>query len=161
LNALLPRLKSIGTTILAITANPRSTLAKAAAVVLLTPVDAEACPHNLAPTCSTTAALAAGAPPPRARLEGRGVFPQSFAQNHPAGRLGKRLTLKVSDIMRGGEDNPVVRVDAPVAEMLVELTRKRAGAVNVVDASGRLAGLITDFDIRNALEKGLDVRALS
>ena len=160
LNALLPRLRGIGAKIVALTANPASTLARAAALVLLTPVETEACPHNLAPTCSTTAALAAGDALAVALMKVRGFGRDSFALNHPAGRIGRRLTLKVSDIMRGGEDNPVVRSTASTSEMFVELTRKRAGAVSVVDGRGRLVGLITDYDIRRCLEKGLDIRRL-
>lgn len=160
LNALLPRLRAIGAKIIAVTANEASTLAKAAALVLVTPVASEACPHNLAPTCSTTAALAAGDALAIALMSVRGYGRDHFALNHPAGRLGRRLTLKVSDIMRGGEDNPVVRAGATAQEMLVEMTRKRTGAVSVVDRRGRLVGLVTDYDIRRCLEKGLDIRKL-
>ena len=160
LNALLPRLRAIGAKIVALTANAGSTLAKASAVVLLTPVEAEACPHNLAPTCSTTAALAAGDALAVALMKVRGFGRKNFALNHPGGRLGRRLTLKVSDIMRGGADNPVVRGGASAQAMLLEMTRKRAGAVSVVDARGRLLGLVTDYDIRRCLEKGLDIRRL-
>ena len=160
LNALLPRLRAIGAKVVALTANPHSTLARAAALVLLTPVETEACPHNLAPTCSTTAALAAGDALAVALMKVRGFGREHFALNHPGGRLGRRLTLKVADVMRGGEDNPVVRSDAAAGAMLVELTRKRAGAVSVVDGRGRLVGLVTDYDIRRCLEKGLDIRKL-
>jgi arabinose-5-phosphate isomerase len=160
LNALLPRLRAIGVKIVALTANPGSTLARAAALVLLTPVEAEACPHNLAPTSSTTAALAAGDALAVALMQLRGFGRESFALNHPAGRIGRRLTLKVSDIMRGGEDNPVVRADVTAAAMLMEMTRQRAGAVSVVDARGKLLGLVTDYDVRRGLEKGLDIRKL-
>ena len=160
LNALLPRLRTLGVKIVALTANPRSTLARAAALVLVTPVKAEACPHNLAPTSSTTAALAAGDALAVALMKVRGFGRDSFALNHPGGRIGRRLTLKVSDIMRGGEDNPVVRSEVSAVSMLMEMTRQRAGAVSVVDARGRFLGLITDFDIRRGLEKGLDIRKL-
>lgn len=160
LNALLPRLRAIGAKTIALTANPRSTLARAAAVVVETPVGAEACPHNLAPTSSTTAALAAGDALAVALMGLRGFEREHFALNHPAGRLGRRLTLKVADVMRGGEDNPVVRAGVSASAMLVEMTRQRAGAVSVVDAKGRLVGLITDYDIRRCLEKGLDIRRL-
>lgn len=160
LNALLPRLRGIGVKIVALTANPRSTLARAAALILETPVATEACPHNLAPTCSTTAALAAGDALAVALMKVRGFGRDHFALNHPGGRLGRRLTLKVSDIMRGGEDNPVVRSDASASEMFIELTKKRAGALSVVDRRGRLVGLITDYDIRRWLEKGVDIRKL-
>ncbi|MBI4061469.1 MAG: KpsF/GutQ family sugar-phosphate isomerase [Elusimicrobia bacterium] len=161
LNALLPRLRAIGAKIIALTANPSSTLAKAAALVLVTPVETEACPHNLAPTCSTTAALAAGDALAVALMAVRGFNREHFALNHPGGRLGRRLTLRVSDIMRGGEDNPVVSAGASAQEMLMEMTRKRAGAVSVVDGRGRLIGLVTDYDVRRGLEKGLDIRRLS
>jgi len=160
LNELLPRLRAIGAKIVAITANPGSTLAKASSLVLLTPVSAEACPHNLAPTCSTTAALAAGDALAVALMKVRGFGKDHFALNHPGGRLGRRLTLKVSDIMRGGEDNPVVRAGASAQAMLMEMTRKRTGAVSVVNARGALIGLVTDYDIRRCLEKGLDIRKL-
>ena len=160
LNALLPRLRAVGVKIIAITANASSTLTRASALVLLTPVAAEACPHNLAPTSSTTAALAVGDALAVALMKVRGFGREHFALNHPGGSLGRRLTLKVSDIMRGGEDNPVVRSGVSALTMLVEMTRKRAGAISVVDARGRLAGLITDYDIRRCLEKGLDIRKL-
>ena len=161
LNALLPRLRALRVPVVALTANPKSTLAKASAVVVVTPVETEACPMNLAPTCSTTAALAVGDALAVALMKLRGFGRENFAQNHPAGRLGKRLTLKVSDIMRGGEQNPVVDASVSVAKMLIELTEKRAGAVNVVDRRGKLLGLITDYDIRRCLERGLDIRALT
>jgi arabinose-5-phosphate isomerase len=160
LNALLPRLRALGVKIVAVTANPSSTLTRAAALVLMTPIEAEACPHNLAPTSSTTAALAVGDALAVALMKVRGFGRDHFALNHPGGRLGRRLTLKVSDIMRGGEDNPVVKANISAVAMLMEMTRKRAGAVSVVDARGRLLGLITDFDIRRGLEKGLDIRKL-
>ncbi|MFI5348050.1 MAG: SIS domain-containing protein [Elusimicrobiota bacterium] len=160
LSALFPRLKAIGAKIVAITANPSSTLTRASTIVLLTPVPAEACPHDLAPTSSTTAALAAGDALAVALMSVRGFSREHFAQNHPGGRLGRRLTLKVADIMRGGEDNPIVRSDVSAMTMLMEMTRMRAGAVSVVDGRGRLLGLITDFDIRCGLEKGLDIRKL-
>lgn len=160
LNELFPRLRAIGAKIIALTASPDSTLAKAAALVLVTPVETEACPHNLAPTCSTTAALAAGDALAVALMKVRGFGREHFALNHPGGRLGRRLTLKVSDIMRGGKDNPVVHAGASAQEMLVEMTRKRTGAVSVVDGRGRLVGLVTDYDIRRCLEKGLDIRKL-
>lgn len=161
LNALLPRLRAAGVQVIAITANPRSTLGRAATLTLLTPVEAEACPHNLAPTCSTTAALAVGDALAVALMKLRGFSRERFAEFHPGGRIGRRLTLKVADIMRSGEENPVVPVTASVPRMLEVLTKKRAGAVNVVDGSGRLVGLIVDYDIRRCLEKGLDPRKLT
>lgn len=121
----------------------------------------EACPLNLAPTCSSTAALAVGDALAVALMKLRDIRTEHFARNHPGGRLGRRLTLKVEDIMRSGEDNPVVRVTDSVSHMLVEITRQRAGAVSVADGGGRLVGLVTDYDIRRALERGRDVLSLT
>jgi arabinose-5-phosphate isomerase len=161
LNSLLPRLRGLKTAIIALTSNPKSTLAKASAIVLNMPVENEACPHNLAPTCSTTAALAVGDALAVALMKVRGFRRESFAQNHPGGRLGRRLTLTVADIMRSGEDNPVVDQRVSIGKMLTILTEKRAGALCVVDARGKLVGLIADYDIRRALELGRDIRKLS
>lgn len=160
LKALLPRLKALKVRIVAVTANPDSTLSRAAAAVLVSPIAAEACQHNLAPTSSAAAALAVGNAPAVTLMKLRGFRHEHLAMNHPAGRLGRRLALKVSDIMRGGADNPILRSTATAGEMLLELTRKRAGAASVVDARGRLIGLIIDFVIRRCLEKGLDIRRL-
>ncbi|MFA6317551.1 MAG: KpsF/GutQ family sugar-phosphate isomerase [Elusimicrobiota bacterium] len=161
LNVLLPSIRSIGAKVIAVTADPRSTLGRHADLVLRTPVEDEACPLNLAPTCSTTAALALGDALAVSIMKLRGFKSEHFARVHPAGRLGRRLRLKVADVMRSGEDNPVVRVDDTVRHLLVELTRFRAGAVSVVDARGRFKGLVTDFDLRTALQKGADVLGMS
>ena len=161
LNDLLPRLRAIGAKLIAITTEPRSTLARAADVVLVTPVAQEACPLNLTPTCSTTAALAVGDALAVALMKLRNFQAENFAYNHPAGQLGKRLTLTVADVMRKGANNPVVRQDAGVSHMLVELTRQHSGAVSVVDAKGRLKGLITDCDIRRVLEQGCNIQELT
>ena len=160
LNALLPHIRTIGAKLFAITANPKSTLAKQAHLILETPIEEEACPLNLAPTCSTTAALAVGDALAVALMKLRNFKEAEFAKYHPGGRLGKRLNLKVADIMRSGEENPVVRVTETVSHMLVEITRKRAGAVSIVDAQGRLVGLVADYDIRKALERGKNVHQL-
>ena len=157
LTAILPSLRRIGVRIVALTAKARSTLARSAEVVLLTPIEAEACPLNLAPTCSTTAALAVGDALAVVLMKLRGFRKEDFALLHPGGSLGKSLTLRVADIMRGGEDNPVIGLKAPVSRMLMEMTRKRAGAVSIVDGKGRLAGLVTDYDIRRRLERGEDI----
>ncbi|MCX5796555.1 MAG: KpsF/GutQ family sugar-phosphate isomerase [Elusimicrobia bacterium] len=161
LNDLLPRLRAIGTKLIAITAEPRSTLARAATVVLITPIAQEACPLNLTPTCSTTAALAVGDALAVALMKQRNFQAEQFARNHPAGQLGKRLTLTVADVMRSGRSNPTIGEDASVSRMLVELTRQHAGAVSVVDRKGRLKGLITDRDIRRVLELGRNIQGLS
>jgi arabinose-5-phosphate isomerase len=160
LNDILPSLRRLKTRIIALTANPESTLARSSDLILDTPRLDEACPLNLAPTASTTAALAIGDALAIALMRARGFRKEEFARNHPGGQLGKRLTLRVSDIMRKGKANPVVRLTASLRHMLVELTRQHAGAVSVVDGRGRLKGLITDCDIRTALEKGVDLRGL-
>ena len=154
LNALLPSLKRIGSRIIAITANPRSTLGKSAAVVLNTPIRAEACPLNLAPTTSTTVALAVGDALAVALMERKRFRQEHFALLHPGGQLGRRLTLRVGDVMRTDAENPLVKVTATTARMLAEMTRKHAGAVSIVDAKGRLVGLVTDYDVRRVLEDG-------
>lgn len=161
LNSLIPNLRSIGARMIAITTNPKSTLAKNARIVLVTPVVEEACPLNLAPTSSTTVALAVGDALAIALMKLRNFRSEHFARNHPGGRLGKRLTLRVSDIMRGGESNPVVRLSDTVSHMLVEITRQQTGAVSIVDSRGRLAGLVTDYDIRTALQKGRNILSMT
>jgi arabinose-5-phosphate isomerase len=158
LNALLPALRSRGIKLIAMTANGRSTLAKAAALVLETPIGAEACPLNLAPTTSTTVAMALGDALAVALMKRRGFKSENFAANHPAGRLGKRLTLRVRDVMRSGADNPVASIDATATELLSTITRLQAGAASIVDAKGRFVGLVTDFDVRRTLEAGGDFR---
>jgi len=161
LNELLPRLRAIGAKLIAITAGPRSTLARAADVVLTTPAVPEACPLNLAPTCSTTTALAVGDALAVALMKQRNFRTEHFARNHPAGQLGKRLTLTVADVMRRGANNPVIKENCGVSRMLVELTRQHAGALSVVDRKGRLKGLVTDCDIRRVLEHGRNIQELS
>lgn len=159
-NAILPALRRLKVKVVALTASRGSTLARAADVVLLTPVAREACPLNLAPTCSTTAALAAGDALAVALMKRRGFGARHFALLHPGGQLGRRLTLRVKDVMRSGARNPVVRDTASTARMLSELTRQGAGAVCVVDRRGRMKGLITDFDLRRVLARGEDLRTL-
>jgi len=157
LNALLPALRARKVRLIAITANVRSTLAKAADLVLETPIDDEACPLNLAPTTSTTVAMALGDALAVALMKRRGFKPEHFAANHPAGRLGKRLSLRVRDVMRAGADNPTVPAGASTRELLARITRLQAGAATIVDARGRLVGLVTDYDLRRALAEGGDV----
>lgn len=160
LNGILSALKRLGVRVVAITGNPDSTLGRAADVALTTPIRKEACPLNLAPTSSTTAALAVGDALAVALMRLRGFRKEQFARLHPGGSLGKRLTLRTRDVMRGGADNPIVGLSAPFSEVLREITRKRSGAVCVVDARKRLAGLITDFDIRKALGENRELRSL-
>lgn len=160
LNALLPALRARRIALIALTSNPRSTLAKAAALVLEMPDVAEACPLNLAPTTSTTVAMALGDALAVALMKRRGFSAEHFASNHPAGRLGRRLTLRVRDVMRAGKDNPTVRLEAGATELLTTITRLQAGAASIVDRRGRFLGLVTDYDIRRALEAGGDFRRL-
>lgn len=154
LNALLPHLRARGAKLIALTANPRSTLARHATLVLHMPVSEEACPLNLAPTSSTTVALAVGDALAVALMKRRRFGAGDFARNHPGGRLGRRLSMTVADVMRAGDDNPTVRADAGMRALLVEITRKQSGAASIVDARGRFLGLVTDFDIRRALAGG-------
>jgi len=161
LNALLPSLRALGVRVIAMTAAPRSTLAKAADVVIETPVDAEACTLNLAPTVSTTVAMAVGDALAVALMKRRGFKPEQFARNHPGGKLGRRLTLLVRDVMREGAANPVVSLRASTEELLSTITRLQAGAASVADARGKFLGLVTDFDIRRALSSGGDFRRLT
>ncbi|MEA2176485.1 MAG: arabinose-5-phosphate isomerase [Blastocatellia bacterium] len=150
---MLPYLKHRDVPIIALVGNVNSTLARRADVVLDASVDQEACPLNLAPTTSTTVALALGDALAMTLMEAKGWTPDDFALNHPAGQLGKRLTLKVADLMHSGPENPVIGMNAPWLEVLDALTRGRLGAVNVLDQRGRLEGIITDGDLRRAMQK--------
>jgi arabinose-5-phosphate isomerase len=152
-----PYVKKVGVPIISITAGLESTVAKESEVVLFTPVDEEACPLNLAPTSSTTAALVVGDALAIALMRMRGLEPDQFAQLHPGGQLGKRLLMTVADIMRSGKDNPMVDIHCEVREMLVEISSKRCGAVSVVNDKGLLVGLVTDYDLRRAMERGGDI----
>lgn len=149
---LLPAIKRLGVPLVVLTGNPNSTLARNGDVVLDVSVAEEACPMNLVPTSSTTAALAMGDALAVALLELRGVAPEDFAVVHPGGSLGRRF-LKVEELMHVGEAIPVVREDTPMADAILEMTGKRLGATTVVDGEGRLAGMITDGDLRRALQE--------
>ena len=157
---LLPYLREIGVPLISVTANDKSSLAKASEHVLFTPVTEEACPLNLAPTASTTAALVVGDALAMTLMKMRGFQPEQFAVLHPGGQLGRRLLTVVADIMRGGEDNPVVSSTDLVQDMLSQITTKRSGAVSVVDQNGKLLGLVTDYDIRKVLAEGLNIFTL-
>ncbi len=161
LTGMLPTLKRIGVKIVAITGNAKSTLARNADVVLKTPIKKEACPLDLAPTTSTTAALAVGDAIAVTLMRMRNFRRDQFARLHPGGSLGKRLTLRVSDVMRGGKENPTVSINASLSKVLDEMTLKHAGAVCVVDSKKKLVGLITDFDIRKVLNNKQDPRKLT
>ncbi|MFC1546346.1 SIS domain-containing protein [bacterium] len=159
--AIIPVIKEIGAKIIAITSNKNSTLAKSSNVVLYADVIKEACPHNLAPTSSTTAALVIGDALAVTLMKLRDFKPEHFALYHPGGRLGKRLLLKVKDIMRSGSQNPVIKKDDSVKNMLFEITRKRTGAVSVIDKNKKLCGLVTDYDIRKIVESTRDLFSLT
>ena len=142
----LPALARFDVKKVSLTGNPTSTLAKASDVVLDVSVTQEACPHNLAPTSSTTVMLALGDALAMVLLEERGFTREDFARYHPAGQLGQSLLLQVRDIMRGGEEAAIVKTSDPVVDVLKTLTAKRAGAALVVNAEGQLAGIFTHGD---------------
>jgi arabinose-5-phosphate isomerase len=149
--ALLPSVKRLGCPVVAMTGSPRSTLATAAEVHLDVSISREACPLGLAPTASTTAALAMGDALAMALLERRGFTAEDFAVLHPGGRLGRRL-LRVEDLMHTGDDIPWVQPETPMRDALFEMTRKRLGLTTVVDAEGHLLGIISDGDLRRHIE---------
>ena len=156
---LLPVLRRQGNKLIAMTGRPNSSLAREADVHLDVSVPAEACPLDLAPTSSTTASLAMGDALAVALLEARGFTADDFARSHPAGALGRRLLLHISDVMHAGADVPRVGADATLSEALVEMSRKRLGMTAIVDGEGRLLGLFTDGDLRRALDDHeVDVR---
>jgi len=150
--ALVPQVKRLGAPLLAMTGQPRSALAAVADVHLDVSIREEACPLGLAPTASTTPALAMGDALAMALLERRGFTVDDFAVLHPGGRLGKKL-LRVEDVMRTGDAVPRVGVDTPMKDALFEMTGKRLGLTTVVDGGGRLAGIISDGDVRRQLER--------
>jgi len=154
---ILPIIKRMGAKLIALTGRADSSLGRQADAILYAGVDKEACPLNLAPTASTTAALAVGDALAVALLKRRGFTREDFARSHPAGLLGRRLLLYVSDIMHTGEEIPVVRDTATLREALLEMTSKGLGMSGVVDADQRLLGILTDGDLRRVLNKGVDV----
>lgn len=156
---LLPHLARLAVPLIAMVGKPDSTLGRAASVVLDVSVPEEACPLNLAPTASTTAALAMGDALALAVLEARGFTKQDFARSHPGGTLGRQLLLRVEQLMRTGEALPQVRPDAPLAQGLLEMSRKGLGMTVVTDAEQRICGVFTDGDLRRALDRQLDVHA--
>ena len=150
---LLPAIKRLGVPLLVMTGNVQSTLARQGDVVLDVSVKEEACPMNLTPTASTTATLAMGDALAVALLDLRGLREEDFALLHPGGTLGRRLLLRVEDLMHVGEAVPVVQEDAPMQQVILEMTGKRFGATSVVDERGALTGIITDGDLRRHLQK--------
>jgi arabinose-5-phosphate isomerase len=157
---LLPLVKRYGLPLVAVTGNAESTLGRAADIALDASVPEEACPLGLAPTSSTTAALALGDALAVALLERRGFTEADFAVLHPAGSLGRRL-LRVEDVMHVGEAIPLVTPERPLAETLIEITSKRLGVTGVVDAEGALIGIITDGDLRRGLSRTANIHSLS
>lgn len=157
---LLPVLKRQGNLVIGMTGRPQSTLARESDLHLDVSVPAEACPLDLAPTSSTTASLAMGDALAVALLDARGFTADDFARSHPAGSLGRRLLLHITDVMHAGDDVPRVADTATLSEALMEMSRKRLGMTAVVDGDGRLAGLFTDGDLRRTLDNpALDVRS--
>jgi arabinose-5-phosphate isomerase len=154
--ALLPVIKRLGVPLVVLTGSTGSTLARNADVVLDVSVPEEACPMNLVPTSSTTAALAMGDALAVALLDLRGVTPEDFAVFHPGGALGRRF-LRVEELMHVGDSVPVVSEGTPMVEAILEMTGKRLGATAVVDSRGALVGIVTDGDLRRALQRGRDL----
>jgi arabinose-5-phosphate isomerase len=155
---LLPLIRRMGVPLIAMTGKPASSLARESQAHLDVSVPAEACPHNLAPTTSTTAALAMGDALAVALLEMRGFTAEDFARSHPGGALGRRLLLRVEDVMRSGDALPQVGAATPLSAGLLEMSRKGLGLTAIVDDDGRVLGIFTDGDLRRALDAGVDVR---
>lgn len=154
---LLPLLKRMGTTLVSMTGNPGSALAQASDVHLDTGVETEACPLDLAPTSSTTTALVMGDALAIALLEARGFTADDFAFSHPGGTLGKKLLLKVADVMRSGDAIPRVSPDTPLSEALLEISNKGLGMTTVLDEHRHLTGVFTDGDLRRTLKARIDI----
>lgn len=154
---IIPLLKRLGVSIVAMTGKPTSTLATHATVNLNVEVATEACPLGLAPTSSTTAALVMGDALAVSLLEKRGFTAEDFARSHPAGQLGRRLLLHISDIMHSGDEMPVVSESASLSEAIMEMTRKRLGMVAITDNDMTVLGVYTDGDLRRTLEQALDL----
>ena len=160
LAAILPALRRLSVTLVAMTGRAGSTLARHADIVLDSAVDQEACPLNLAPTASTTAQMALGDALAVALLDARGFVETDFARSHPGGALGRKLLMHVRDLMRSGDDVPVVAPQVPVPQMLHEMSSKGMGFTAVADTQRRLMGIFTDGDLRRLLERGADLRML-
>jgi arabinose-5-phosphate isomerase len=154
---ILPLIKRLGIPFIALTGNPHSTLARAATIDIDVSVSQEACPLGLAPTASTTAALAMGDALAVSLLESRGFTAEDFARSHPGGRLGRRLLLRIEDVMHTGEAIPRVPGDARLRDALVEMTKKGLGMTGIVDDDNHVLGIFTDGDLRRSLDQGMDV----
>jgi arabinose-5-phosphate isomerase len=159
--AIVPLLKRQGAKLIAMTGNPQSALAREADFHLYAGAEKEACPLNLAPTASTTAALALGDALALALMQAKGFTRDAFAAAHPGGALGRRLLTHVRDVMRTGDDAPRVAHTATALEGMLEVSRGRMGMTTVLDEHGRVVGIFTDGDLRRSLEKGVDLRSTS
>jgi len=157
---LLPVLKRLGVGLIAMTGNPGSTLARHADIHLDTSVDQKACPLGLAPTASTSAQLALGDALAVALLDARGFTADDFARSHPGGKLGRRLLVTIADVMHGGNDLPRVQIEANLADAIVEMTRSRLGMCAVLDAQQRIAGVVTDGDLRRHVDELANIRTM-
>lgn len=158
---ILPNIKMIGAKLVGITANKKSTLASMADIVQVLPAFKEACYLGLAPTASTTAELCYGDALAVVASEVYGFNDVDFGRFHPAGALGKKLILRVEDLMAEGEHNATVHIDSSMKDAIIELSKKGLGAVNIIDDMENLLGIITDGDLRRQLEKGVDIYSLS
>ena len=156
---ILPVVKRMGARLISMTGNAKSTMAEAADAHLDISVSEEACPLNLAPTASTTATLAMGDALAVALLKKRGFTAEDFARSHPSGSLGKRLLLRVNDVMRSGDRIPAVTADVTLKDALLEMTDKGLGMTAIVDANQHILGIYTDGDLRRTLDTGADVRS--
>ena len=154
---LMPMFRRIGVKIIAMVGTIESHLARQSDIVLDTSVKEEACPHDLAPTASTTATMALGDALAIALLDKRGFTKEEFAMFHPGGNLGKRLLLRVEEMMVSGANVPIVREEVPLSDAIVEMTSKRLGATCVIDAAGKLRGIVTDGDLRRLLQRTKNV----
>lgn len=157
--AIIPLLKRQGAKLVAMTGNPQSTLAREADVHLYAGAEKEACPLNLAPTASTTAALALGDALAVALMQAKGFTRDEFAASHPGGTLGRKLLTHVRDVMRTGENAPRIAHTATAMVGMLEISRGRMGMTTVLDEHGRVTGIFTDGDLRRSLEKGVDLRS--
>lgn len=160
LTVLLPLIKRMGVPLIAMTGRVTSSLGRHADHLLDTSVEKEACPHNLAPTASTTAQLAMGDALAMALLDARGFRAEDFARSHPGGALGRKLLTMVSDIMRSGDAVPKVPLGADMMTLMREISAKGLGASAIVDAAGHPVGIFTDGDLRRLIEKGGDIRQM-
>ena len=158
--AIVPAIKRLGATLIAMTGHVESSLGRHAEIVISSAVDQEACPLNLAPTASTTAQMALGDALAVALLDARGFREDDFARSHPGGSLGRKLLMHVADLMRSGDAVPRVSASTVMAEMLHEMTRKGLGFTAVCDDRGRVVGIFTDGDLRRLIETGADLRAM-